>query len=810
MDLGGELARDVRGAFRTWRRRPVFAAVAVGTLALGIGANTAILTLVSAHFLTPLPYDDPDELALLWETDRASREPTTVSPGNYFAWRERARAFTDLAAYNVDRASLSGDGLAERVAASVVEPGFFDVLGVTPLLGAGFSEHAARAASGELVMLSHGLWTRRYGGDPGIVGRSIRVDGRPHTVVGVMPGEFRQPEKALVWQEPALWRPLLLDDALDDFRFRYLRVVARRDPAVPVERARAEMESLAAELAVEQPEWNEGRTVLVRTLDEYLLGDGRPILSLLLVAGLAVLLVTCANVANLMLARGEERRREFALRAALGSGRRRLLRQVSVEALVLAIAGAAAGTVLVALARDGLQAVQARYFSGLVGVSLDLRLVAATALLGLLAGLATGLPLAASVGRGELAGTLGVGGDRAVGGRRAGRARAALIVGQVAIATGLVVVAALLMRSFGALVSVPPGFRAEGVVAFDVSLPRETYPDRAAVEGYFRELVRGVGEVPGVSEVGLVSDLPFITENRYSELWVAGRVNAEGPPLYAEFHTALPGYFTVLGIPLLRGEMFVDGWAAPEAEIPVLVNARMASTVWADRDPLGEVFGPTGDPEVRFRVAGVVGDILDDGFDAAPEPAFFRPFGSLPQRGMSLVVRVAGDPADALGPLREVVARLDTEIPVTDLRPLDDLLAATVARPRAASLIAGVIAGLALLVAAAGIYGVLSFAVERRTREIGVRAALGASRPDLVAMVLRETGRLVAAGLALGALGALVAGRALSGVLFGVPAWDPPSFAAAGAALATVAALAAWIPARRAVRVAPTEALRTE
>jgi predicted permease len=656
-------------------------------------------------------------------------------------------------------------------------------------------------------VLSHSLWTRRYGADPDLVGTQIRIDGRAHVVVGVMPARFRQPERSLSWQAPELWRPMLLDDQRDDHGSRYLRAIARLRPDAGLEQARQEVAAIGERLSQAYPDSNGGRTVLVRTLDEYLLAEARPTLWMLLFAGASIMVLVCANVANLTLARGEERRREFAVRGALGSGTGRLVRQVVVEGVVLASLGAAVGTALVYASSDLLQAIQSRFLSGLVDLSVDLRVVGATAGLAVASGVLFGLPLARSASRAELGVALGEGGERGAS-ARSEATRNLLIVGQVGIATGLLVVSVLLVRSFDRLVSVPPGFESANVVAFTVSPPSARYTGGEAVVRYHRELLDAVEALPGVARVGLVSDLMFTTENMFTTFAVDGRENDVARPPRSEYQVVMPGYFETLSIPVIAGAL-PERWAEGQ-EVPVVVNERMAAVQWPDGDALGAGFTlEWADPQ-RMRVVAVVGDVLDDGYSAAPEPIFYVPFSMLPRRRMSYLVRIDGDVATVTAALRDAVARIDRDIPASDLALLDGMLAESVARPRAASLIGVAFALLALLVAAGGIYGVLSYAVQRRTRELGIRAALGASGRDLVGMVMGHSTRLVLLGLALGVIGAVGAGRALSGLLFGVRSWDPLSLASATVLLGAVATLAAWIPARRAVAVDPREALRAE
>lgn len=797
---------DVRWALRGLRRRPGFTIVAAATLALGIGANTAVITLVSAHFFESLPYEEPDDLVLIWETSRNSTDVTTVAPGNYWTWREEAESFVDIAAYNVDFATLSGEQSAERVDASLVVPHFFSVLGSAPMLGGGFDEASVRASDGLQVVLSHSLWTRRYGADPGIIGRDIRIDGRPHTVMGVMPSAFRQPERSLSWQNTELWRPMLLDESRDNHGSRYLRTIARRKPDVSVEQARLEMEAMARRLVEAFPEENAGRSVLVFTLDDYLLSDARPTLLMLLVAGAAVLLIVCANVANLTLARGEERRSEFAVRAALGSGRRRLVRQIVVEGVVLAVVGAALGTLLVYAGRDLLQTVQVRFFSGLVDARVDVRVIVLTAAAALGSGLLFGLPLARAASKPDLRDAL-TGARRGMG-RTSETTRSLLVIGQVGLATTLLIVAALLSRSFTAMIDVPPGFEPDGIVAFTVSPPTVAYPERTDVLGYHDRLLERVSQIPGVQQVGTVSDLMFTTENMFTTFEIPGRTHDPEARPRAEYHVVLPEYFAVLEIPVIAGTLpdaFVEG-----DEMPIVVNEAMAAAFWPDGDALGSVATLEWMEPSQMRVVAIVGDVLDDGYVATADPAFFLPFRMAPRRRMSYLVQAAGDPGALFGPLREAVDAIDSDIPAGDLRQLDGMLAESVARPRAASLIGVTFALIALLVSAAGIYGVISYSVQRRTHELGIRSALGAGAGELVSMVMGRTSRQLVIGLVLGTGGALLAGRRLAGLLFGVRVWDPVSLIASVAILALVGMFASWVPARRVVSIDPREALRAE
>lgn len=802
----GEVLGDLRWALRGMRRRPAFTAVAAATLALGIGSNSAVFTLVSADLMAPLPYERPNELLTIWHEEG----PWTVAPGTYFAWKETARSLAAVVAFNINETTISGDDRdAERVTGSVVTPDFFALLGARPELGAAFTEESARQAAGALVVLSHALWVGRFGGDPGIVGRTVRLAGRPHTVVGVMPSSFRQPEQELQYQRARFWRPLLLDERHDDFYGRFLRTVARLAPGVSIEQADAELAVIAERLARENPEEERPFTAAVRGLSDDLRGEARPALFLLIGAGVTVLLLVCANVANLTLARGQERQREFAVRAALGCGGGRILRLILVEGIVLAVAGAAVGTVAVLLTRQGLEWVQERYFSALTDVSVDVRVVGVTALLALAAGVLFALPLARTASRWSLRGALGGGGGPSGWGRSANALRNALVVGQVALATMLLAVSALMLRSFDALVSVPPGFDPRGRVTLDLYPPSADYPGPADRERYYREILREVEAVPGVASVALASDLPFSAWNMGARPRLADQPYSEATAAHADLQGVSPEYFEVMGIPIMSGQVFEDGWPT-DASVPVVVSQRLARLLVPGGAAVGQTIFLGEDDTLTHRVVAVVGDVRDGGYAAETEPMLYLPFGP---RGLwfgSLVVRVEARASAVVPGIRAAVGRVDPDIPAANLRTMDAMLGSTVTEPRAASRAGAGVALLALLIAAAGIYGVLSYSVQVRTREIGIRIAVGADVRRIVSAVLGRSARLLAVGLLLGLGGALVAGTALSSFLFGVRSWDPPSLAAAAVVLGLVGAFAAIVPIRRAIRIDVTEALRAE
>lgn len=802
--------RDVRWAARGMRRRPAFTVVAVTTLALGIGSNSAVLTLVSASFLAPLPYEHPKELVTIWHgPEPISAAVETVAPGTYFAWKEAAGSFAGLAAFNVNETTISGAGEAARVTGSAVTPDFFEVLGARPKVGATFTPASAREAAGSVVVLGHDLWVQRFGADPDIVGRSIRLAGRPHTVVGVMPSSFRQPEQELEYQRADFWRPLMLEERHDDFYSRFLRVVARLAPGVSVDQANVELDGIAQRLARQNPDEERSFAAVARGLRSDLMGQVRPALVLLMAAGASVLLLVCANVANPTLARGQERQREFAVRTALGCGGGRLARQILVEGIVLAVAGAALGTAAVLLASRALQSAQHRYFSVLTDVSVDVEVVGLTTIVALLAGLLFATPLARTASRRSLRGALAAGGGATGWGRRTGLLRNTMVVGQVALATMPLAVAALLVRSFDTLVGVPPGFDPPGRITLDLYPPPRTYPEPADRERYFREILREVEALPGVASAAVASDLPFSDWNMGARPALADRPYEEAKAVAAGLQGVSPSYFQVMGIPVLEGQVFGEGWPSDEI-VPVVIGETLARALVPGGRALGRTIFLGDDTVHAHPVVTIVGDVRDDGYAAPPEPMLYMPFGP---RGLwfgSLVVRAVTDRSEVIPGIRAAVRGVDPDIPAANLRTMDAMLASTVSVPRTASRAGTGVAVLALLIAAAGIYGILSYSVRVRTREIGIRAALGADPQAIVSAVVGRSIRLLALGLFLGVGGALAAGSALSSFLFGVQSWDPARLATAVVLLALVGVVAAWAPASRAIRIDVTEALRAE
>ncbi|HSJ32872.1 MAG TPA: ADOP family duplicated permease [Longimicrobiales bacterium] len=803
------LRDDFRLAFRSIRRAPGPVLVAVVSLGLAIGANTAVLAVADAYFLRPLPYETAERLILVWETTPRGERRMTVSPGNFSAWRERAGAFEDLAAYNIDFAAVSGVGDAERIRGSIVTGGFFPLLGVTPLLGTGILPEHDRPEAEAVVVISHGLWQQRFGGAADVVGRTLRLDGEPHTIVGVMRPEYRQPERD--WRETAYWRPLRLDagDA-HDFGSRYLRVIGRLGASATLPAAREELGAMARELAQEHPVENAGYGVNLVPLADDLFSTARPALLLLLAGAGFILLIVSVNLSNLLLVRSQRRARDFAVRAALGAGRARLARQVFAEAAVVALVGAAAGWLLVMLTGDALRALQTEHLSDVAQLRLDVRVAGVALAVAIATTFAIGVLPALRSGSHDLR-TILVSGARAGTARGSTRLREAVVVAELALTVALLVSVALLGRSYLKLTGVDLGFQPREVLTMEIVMPSASFPNRDVVIRGQEELLQRIEALPGVRSAGMISDLPFTVWNMSMPVRAPGvHAATETWPLI-EFHTIAGDYFGTMGMPLLGGEppRAPTGEDAPHG---VVINRQLAEQFWAGEDPLGRELRLGGsDTDAPALVVGVVDDILDDGFAGAIEPRLFvAPGPGTSRRWMAVTVAAERRAGDLAVPVRRLIRDYDAEISVDNVQTLENLLAGTVAGRRAVLSVLLLFAGLTLLLALVGIYAVTSYGVNERTHELGVRAALGANRRELLRLVLGRATVLALAGLAGGLVLALAAGSALAGTLHGVTPSDPASLVAVAVVLGASALLGALLPGLRAARVEPITALKSE
>jgi predicted permease len=801
------LRQDVYYALRRLRQAPAFTLVAVATLGLGIGATSAIFSVVHAVLLRPLPFPEPDRLVQVAQTWEGS--PVVHSPQNFLDVEAQATSFSGLAAIDSSGVTLTGRGEATRLEGAEVSASFFDVLRVRPIHGRGFAAGENEPGRSKVAVLGHSLWRDRFGADPGVVGRAVPLNREPHLVVGIAPPGFRYPEGA------EIWTPMEHDE-----RFRsnsrgawYLTVVGRLRDGTTVEGARQEVGTIAERLARAYPADNEGVGGTVIPLLEAMVGESRRALLVLLGAVGLVLLVACVNVANLLLARVAVRETELAVRAALGAGRRRLVRQLLTESLLLAVLGGAAGLLLSVAIVDALLALQPQGVPRLEEVSVNRAVVGFAAALSLLTTALFGAFPALQTSRRATAQALRQGSRGILTGGR-GHLRGGLVVGQIALAMVLVAGSALLLRSFALLLRVDPGFRTDSALGFRVSLPDSAYAEDAQRLSFHDELQTKLAALPGVRSVGAVAGLPLTGRRFNISFTVDGR--PEVPPAQQptmEVRIATPGYFRTIGIPVLRGRAFAES-DGPDAPQVVVLSESAVRRFFPGEEPIGRTIrlglGRGRGRKAGGEVVGVVGDVKELGLAAASPPEIYLPYAQFPIQSMDVVLRTGVPPRSLAGAIERVVHGLDPELPVSRVATLDEVLARSVSEPRFYALLIGSFAGTALFLAALGLFGVMSYAVAQRTREIAVRVALGATGEELVRMVLREAFLLGATGVALGLGGALLLSRAIAGLLFALSPRDPATLAGVALLLLATALVAGYLPARRATRVDPAIALRSE
>ncbi|HEY7529426.1 MAG TPA: ABC transporter permease [Gemmatimonadota bacterium] len=816
---------DLRQALRALRRAPGFTAAAVLTLALGIGAATAIFSVVNGVLLRPLPFPDPDRLVLLHERARPiGLDRMWVSLPNFRDWRERARSFEEMAAFNAGEAGLTGAGEPEQVRVAWSEGPLLELLGARAVAGRGLAAADDEPGAPAAVVLGHGLWQRRFGGDPAAVGSTVRLDGEPFTVVGVMAPGFAFPDLADAGVEAWVTTAPLVRADPDLLRRgnHWLAVVARLRPGATPESARREMLGLARALREENPDSFDDGVDLTPLAEEVVGGARRPLLLLLGAVGL-LLAIACANVAGLLLARGAWRGREIGIRAALGAGRARLVRQLLVESVVLALAAGAAGLLLANWGVEALLSLSPASLPRLDEVGVDGRVLAFGIAVSTLTGAAFGLLPALHASRQDPAALLGEGALRTTAGPRRARLARVLVVVELALAVVLLAGAGLLARSLSGVRGVDPGFDPRGVVLASVSLPTSVYAERERWVAFFDDVLERLRAHPGVTAAGVVTDPPLSGSGRQTGLRIEGAPQpppGQQPPL-TDIQVVSPGYPDAAGIQLVRGRTFepADG---PDAPLAALVDEVLVRRYWPDTDPVGRRLALDDDESGRPRwreVVGVVESVKHYGVDLDAErraggelvrPTVYLPHRQEPESSMTIAVRTDGDPAAVVPVLREAVRAVDPAQPVGEVRLLRDLMADSLGPRRLHTVLLGGFAVAALLLAAIGTYGLVAQAVARRAREIGIRIAVGARDEDVVGMIVRQGAALATAGAAAGLAAALGATRLLEGLLFGVGARDPVTLAAVVSVLVAATLLASWIPARRASRIDPIEVLRSE
>ena len=809
------LWQDLKFGVRILLGRPAFTALAVAILALGIGANTAMFSLVHGVLLKPLPFHEPDRLVQLWETNPLRNwTAATASPANLLDWRARNRVFEGIAFYPGmdDKTPMlgsstlaAGDADPERLRGLPVSANFFRVLGVSALIGRAFDDSDGEPGRHLVVVLSHALWSTRFTADPSIVGRDISINGSPYRVIGVMPAGFGFPSA-----EVQAWAPFVITpQTAQQRRAHFLRPIARLKDGVTIEQARSDMTAIAAALEREYPDTNTQMGVGLGPLQDFVVGDVRTPLFVFLGAVALVLLIACANLANLLLARATSRRREFAVRAALGGAGWRLARQLLVESLLLAVLGGVAGLVIGQL---GITAIVGAIPSGvprLQEVGLDGRVLIVVAAITSLTALLFGLAPAWQAARADIAWVRE--GTRSTS--AGGATRRALVIAQIAASVALVGCAGLLLRSFERLQSVSPGFDPDHAIAFRVTLPAATYGDNDAKPvAFFERFLERVRNVPGVIAAGGSTVLGLQGQGWTGDLFIEGRPDVWGRELRHKEIT--PGYFRAMGLAIVRGRDFGDA-DGPGSLPVVIVNEALARTYFRDEDPIGRriLFGrgrPGGPPPTVWTIVGVARDEKQNALDEDVRPAVYASHRQDASLGMAVVVRAATPAAQVIPAVRQELKALDKGVGMFEIQTLRELVDNSLSRQRFTTWIVGLFAALALTIAAVGVYGVVSYSVNGRTREIGVRMALGASRRDVTGLVMQETFTMIALGLGIGLVLCVTASRALTTLLFDTAPTDPVTYGGVVAVLAASGLLASYVPVRRALRIDPNAALRCE
>jgi predicted permease len=814
-ELFDSVAKDVRFAVRTLARAPGFTAAIVLTLALGIGASTAIFTIVRGVLLRPLPYSEPDRLVRIWEVSPRGDDHNVASAGNFASWRAGARSFAVMGAHMAPYGvSLVGDGEPIRINTADVTPSVMQTLGVRAALGRTFTPDD-EAGDGRSVVLSHPFWERRFGLDRNVIGRGVMLDGVAYTIAGVMPAGFEFPSA-----DVDVWRAVTGSHIdLSERRSHNWYVVARLAPGATVQSANTEMRTIAASLAREFPQFMTGYGANVVSMGDDLVASVRPLLLVLLAGATLLLLVACANIANLLLARAVGRRREIAVRGALGAGRARLVRQLMTESVVIALVGGTLGVAAATLLTRGLVALAPSDIPRLSGVEIDGTVLAyafvTTLVSGMLFGLAPAIRLVAAdrLGGPALQSVLRAAGDRGGSGRQ-GHARSFLLVAELAVSLVLLTGAGLLLRSASHLARIDYGYRLDGLVTAALDLPRARYDSSARHVAFYDQLMERVRQLPHVTGVASTTEGLGHSASMTFSFAIEGRPsrNASGREDPQPLRVVAADYFRVMGIPIRRGRAFAPTDRANTPDV-VIVNESLARLLWPDRDPVGSRISFRGASGPWVEIVGIVGDTRANAADEAPVPAMYMPFSQKDWNWMSwstLVVRTdgAGDTEALRTALRDAVWQLDAQLPIQRIASAQELYRESVARRRFATVLTGAFAAAALILGMVGMYGVLSYGVLQRRREFGIRIALGARSGQVTAVVVREALTLAAVAVLVGTGVALALTRLLSDLLFEVSPSDPVTFVAVGALVSVVAVVASWFPARRATRIDPASTIR--
>ncbi|HEX4652850.1 MAG TPA: ABC transporter permease [Candidatus Udaeobacter sp.] len=818
------MSKDLRYALRQLLKQPGFTFIAVMTLALAIGATTGVLSLVNALLVRPLPYRAPQQLVLLLQHFKSQNlERIPVSPPEFIDYEMRAHSFEKLGAFSSTDFNLSVEDKPERISGATVTAAVLPLLGVSPIKGRFFQPEECTLGRDDVVIISARLWERRFNSDPRIIGTKLLLNGKSFTVVGVMPASFDFPLQLFnlgnggrFGGRAEIWQPLAFTD--DQMKARYSRgfaVVGRLAPGASVAKAQAEIETINAQMRREHPnnysqDNSFGGDVLL--LHDLAVGGMRPTLLILLIAVFLVLLIACANLTTMLLARAAAREREMSIRVALGAGPLRLLKQVLTESVLLALIGGVAGVLLALWGVESLKVIGAQTVPRLREVNIDLGVLGVTLGIAVSTGIIFGLVPGLASARPELTETLKEGGRSSTQGRARNRLRNGLVIAEVALALVLLSGAGLLMKSFARLQNVNPGFNPHDALTFEVSLPKIQYPNDPSIVRFNNEAQRRLAALPGVQAVGFSTILPLAGTNSDSSFAIEGRQSNDRTPSPDEENRQVsPEYFRALQTPLIKGRFFTD---ADNADAPpvIIVNQAFARKFWPSQDALGKriVMGGMSEHPNWITIVGVVGDVRHFGLDVDPKPEMYVPFAQNAYFTTIYVVRGSQDPASLLPAIRKQIQAIDPAVPVANLRTFDSVIADSVAPRRLSVVLLGLFAGVAVLLASVGIYGVMSFLVVQRTQEIGVRMALGAQRSDVLKLILSHSLKLICAGAAIGLVVALMCTGALRALLYNVSAFDAVTFVLVTIFLTAVALAASYLPAMRATQADPMVALHAE
>jgi putative ABC transport system permease protein len=805
--------QDLRYGVRMLARSPGFTLIAVAALALGIGANTALFSVVNATLLKPLPYNQADRLVMVWEHNRPrNKDRNVVSPTNFLDWQEQSTAFEQIAAFYDNRFNLTGAGEPEEIPAQVATGNLFTLLGAEAVLGRTFTNEDAEPGHDNVVVLSYGLWQRRFGGARDVIGKSLALDGQSATIIGVMPDDFKWfiKQNSLIGKPAELWTPTKFTNN-NPMRGRFLSAVARLKPGVSIKQAQSEMSGIAGRLEKERPDFNTGWGVNLVPLREQLVGEIKTSLWVLLGAVGFVLLIACANVANLTLARAASRQKEIAIRTALGAGRWRVMRQLLTESIMLAVLGGAAGLLIALWGVDALVALSPRNLIETGAVGLSLPVLGFTFIISLLTGIIFGLIPALEVSRLNLNETLKETGKSNMGSPRSRRLRNTFVVAEVALALLLLIGAGLMIKSFMRLQDIDPGFKSANLLTMGVSLPETKYREDGQKIAFFRQAVERLEALPGVRSVGTVSALPIAALGAATSFTIEGHPPpAPGDKLTTDVRAIDENYFNTMDIPLINGRTFNKQEAIEDRKVAV-INETMARKYFPGEDPIGKrlLVNMKATPELT-EIIGVVGDAKYDKLEGEVRAMVYWTHPELVYPSMTIVMRTTVDPLSLAAAAQREIQAIDKDQPVSDVRTMESWLAESVSRTRFGTLLLGLFAGIALILAAVGIYGVMAYSVNQRTQEIGIRMALGAQRSDVIKLIVGQGMSLTLIGVAIGLIAAFALTRVMSSLLYGVSATDPLTFIGISLLLTVIAFLACYLPARKATRVDPMDALRYE